>query len=468
MKGEDLLKALGDIDPELIRRADRRPGWIRWTAAAACVAILLTVGALLLPRKSFPAGGNPTVQEPGSDWLPLVDSLSAPRVEGNVWDEAVTSVGGGTADAPPAFSFDIHMVVEAKVVGCLPERYLDMDTGNAYHILQLEILDVVTGKNMPKMINLQLEGYLSPELQQFDRLLLSIQQQGLEDYLMIRETDRKMVSFNMMFQVHSHYARPWYGSVLAFTDGVLDRGLWKLDRWTVSEKYLDYLFEQDSYYLAAGCDTIEEVKNAVREHISQSTWFREYPVAYKADYTAASALEAMEYTAPFQNGVFSQSLVYGSPGELPVVFFNRKINGFRSEEQIRIDQEGATLLGTAFALQELERIPDLTGLVGRLQEEKTDAPHIQSFEGLELWHRSVSGRYFKKADQIYGVVKIHWVYLQDGGENITYAWQDDLFYLVQPDGSNGLASREELKALLGQEESFLLGGDGLAEELPLE
>ncbi len=466
MKGEELLNVLGDIDPKLIQDADRRPGWIRWAAvAAACLAVLLTV--LLFPRKAQPE--DPLVQSqpttaPSQDWVPIVDSLNAPVVLGDVWDTGIESLGGA-AEAPPMFSFDIHIVVEARVVGCLPERYLDMDTGSAFHILQLEVLDVVTGKNVPQMLNLRLEGYLSPELQQFDRLVLSIEQVGLEDYLMIRETDRVVVPFNMMFRVYSHCGRPSYGSVLAFHDGVLDRGLWDLDRWGVSDRYLDYLFGSDGYYLASGCNTVEEVKEAVREEISQMQWFREYPVGHKADY---SAVDAMEYTAPFQNGVFSHSLIHGVPGELPVVFFNRKINGYRSAEQIRIDQEGATYSGEKYTMEELEQIPDLAGLVQGLKKEQSDAPHIEDFEGLELWSRSVAGRYYKVNGQVYGVVKIHWVYLQDGGENITYAWRDDQFYLVEEDGSYGLALREELKDLLGHEESFLLGVDGVAEELPLE
>lgn len=48
MRGEELLDVLEHIDPVLIEEADRKPKfpWLRWTAVAACVALVIGICAL--------------------------------------------------------------------------------------------------------------------------------------------------------------------------------------------------------------------------------------------------------------------------------------------------------------------------------------------------------------------------------------------------------------------------------------
>ena len=43
MRGDELLDILEYIDPALIERADRKPKtpWLRWTAVAACLAVVI-------------------------------------------------------------------------------------------------------------------------------------------------------------------------------------------------------------------------------------------------------------------------------------------------------------------------------------------------------------------------------------------------------------------------------------------
>jgi hypothetical protein len=48
MRGDELLDILEYVDPSLIEEADQKPkaNWLRWTAVAACVALVIGIGAL--------------------------------------------------------------------------------------------------------------------------------------------------------------------------------------------------------------------------------------------------------------------------------------------------------------------------------------------------------------------------------------------------------------------------------------
>ena len=60
MKAEEIYAAIGEIDEQLLVRCEqkRRPTWVKWTAAAACLcAVTLSAFAL----------GRPPVEVPGKN-----------------------------------------------------------------------------------------------------------------------------------------------------------------------------------------------------------------------------------------------------------------------------------------------------------------------------------------------------------------------------------------------------------------
>ena len=469
MRGDGLLDALEHIDPELIREADRRPGWIRWTAVAACLAVLVGLGLLWLRPGGEQPGAilGPTLSgAPVLDRVELVDYTVHPeKITGWDWMGADPVSGGGAAECPPAFAFNIGIVAEARVVEILPDMYRELGHGSAFHILKLEILDVVSGKNVPKTLYLRLEGYLSPELDRFDSLLLSMEQVGLEDHLMVRE-DGYMVSFPMMFRVYHHFSLPHYGSVLAFTDGSLDLALWELDGWEIDEEYLDYVL--GDHYIADEGDTAETVKEAVRQQIQESEWFQEMAVYGKDAYPTEEARQVFSYVQPLEHGTFRQSLRRATPGAVPVVFFTRKIDGFDTSEQIRVDQEGVTYQGEAFTQEELARMPDLAALIAQLRTQELEPPHIQDLEGKKLLHQGIVGKYFKVAGQVYGVVRVSWEYHEDGQWNSTIAYYDAVFYLVGADGSYQTVEREAVRKLVGEDTILWYSEYGVGVELAMQ
>ena len=82
MRGNELLDTLENIHPSLIERASRRPKrpWLRWTAAAACLALVIGLCTLFLPGKSPAIGPSPiptvldapiTPSKPNKNALPV-------------------------------------------------------------------------------------------------------------------------------------------------------------------------------------------------------------------------------------------------------------------------------------------------------------------------------------------------------------------------------------------------------------
>jgi len=77
MKKEDLFAALADIDPASVEQARacrgrRTPGWMRWTAAAACLALLIVAVLGVLTARNGGLGGTATSYPAGVTVLEAV------------------------------------------------------------------------------------------------------------------------------------------------------------------------------------------------------------------------------------------------------------------------------------------------------------------------------------------------------------------------------------------------------------
>ena len=444
MRGEELLDILEQIDPALIRDADRKPRlpWLRWTAIAACLALLVGVGALFLPRLEPVPARTP---------LPMVD-----LVNHTVNPEKLTGVQilgspvsgdsgstGGVQHVPPRFQFAIHMVVEARVAEILPDEYTDALSRYPYRILRMETLEAVSGRNIPREFYLRLPWWMSPELDRFDTLLLSIKQVALENYMLVNQTTRTMEAFTMVFEVYNYYS-PHYGSVVAFTDGVMDVSLWDLEGWGIGEDYCQKILEGDPYmrYPAKEGTTPEEAKQTVLGWIGDNQRFR---VETQEDFPDNWVFD---YVQPFENGVFAH--VYYR--DTAVRYF-RLINGLQTSERILVVEGEVTREGEAFTPEDLESLPDLCGWMESLELDTIQQPHKERFEGrdVRLWKTGATGFYGKVDGRVYGVVKVTWEYLLNGFYDGTMSYYDALYYLVDDDGNARTASWEELRELFGND-----------------
>lgn len=468
MRGDELLDIWEHIDPDLIESADRKrkTHWLRWTAIAACFALLVTLA--VLPR--------PPAETPGQTSLPalittsptapsLPDPIQPPQFSTifnhTICPEKLTGVqilgapvsapGTGEQNEPPAFQFEMNLVVEARVVEILPDTYRDALNNGYYKILKLETLDAIVGKNIPQSFYLRLGAWMSSELDRFDSLILSLEQLGIENYMMRNETTHTIEAFTLLFQIYHSYS-PHYGSVVAFTDGVMDPSLWELDRWKIGDYYLNKILKGDEYmyYPASEGSTPASTKAEILEWFRDGRWASRLSVITQADLMDDPVFE---YVAPFENGVFAHSLHLAADS----VHYYRLINGFPTTEQIIVTADSVTHQGETFTQEDLARLPDIGALLESLDLDTLTPPHMDFYEGmnLRLYRQGAAGKYAKVDGQLYGIVSVTWQYIDQDITCSPTSYYDALYYLLSPDGSCHTVEREELTTLLGDDPMIL-------------
>lgn len=458
MRGDELLDVLEHIDPDLIEQADRKPKaiWLRWTAVAACLALAIGLCALLLPGKAPLDGSTPTVLDmpTGSVTPTLPDPPSAPRelldlIEHKIYSQPLTGVqvlgspgfntNAGVSYEPPEFYFMSNLVVEAKVVRILPDQYWDPMNNSAYHIIQMETVEGLLGKDLPKEFYFRLSVGMSAELGRFDRLILSMSQVGIENYLLYNKTTQTGEVFSLLFEAYNA-RRPHYGSVIAFTDGVVDMSLWELEDWHVGGSAVE----------AMRGLTLEDIKDKVPDNTDRIIEIGNLYVRTRANFAASPVYE---YVSPFENGIFAHT--YDS--RLSTVRYCRLINGFMTTEQILVTEDTVTYEGEAFTEEDLKALPDLGALMATLDLDTMSPPHMEYYEQMDvrLRQKGATGKYIKVDGQVYGIVKVTWQFLDNGVYDATCSYYDALYYLVSADGSSRIVERTELEMLVGEDPLIL-------------
>ncbi len=485
MNGNEMLDILGKIDPKLVKQS-QKPPVIRWVALVACLVLIIGITAMLLRPGASPAPSNPVLQAP-TEPSPTVPSVptspitpstlpsdptepstvpSDPTVPNNppaiqlspislrdftIDPQKITGVQhlgsititDGSASEPPLFCFWINLVVQARVLEILPNLYQDPLTNQKYHILRMETLDVINGQNFPQEFYLRLDSYLSTELECFDSLILSLEQVGIENQLMINTNQHTMDSFSLLFQVYHHYA-PYFGSVVAFTDGVFAPSLFKMKGWSNAEHYLEDILSDEppkymhDYPAKAGytpADTKAEINNRINNS-SAPERYRDLTVYTQASFPHS---EVFDYV---KTGLFA----HFRPGN-PV--YTRIVNGFPTTERIIMLDDTVTYEGEAFTQLDLQAMPDIGAFIEDLNLNAIDPPHIEDTSNLNLHSCGATGLYTKVDGQVYGVVKIFWTYFEKDTYYSSVVY-DGLYYLATTDGTIRPIERDELTDLIGK------------------
>ena len=351
---------------------------------------------------------------------------------------------------PPSFEFGYSgLVVKAKVVENYEDTYYKLDISadvapRAYRLIQLEILEEIHGTNMPQyVLYLVPEGYFL-DLSVYDSLLISMRQIGTENYVLRNGTKNQIEAFTL--PIFADWEdRPDLGDVMAFTDGVLDRGLWENRVWNYGLYYLD-LPETDpvSYFARPG-----ETEQTIIERIKAKN-ATDGGAILTLNFTSQEAKDAVAYVKPFENGVFSQEYLITSN----ILRFRRFINGCQTEEVITINlrTEEVTYSEVRYTPEDIAGLTDLAEFVSRkaqeYQQEMPVPPHTDT-TGKELRSLNLYAWYFKLDGKLYGVVKTTWIYKQDTDGWYVLYYDDDhiLFDMTEATAQN--ISRENLIALAG-------------------
>lgn len=449
MKGDELLDILEHIDPALIRRADGKPKapWLRWTALAACLALVIGLGTLFLPQQEPKATRTP---------LPLMDlvnhSVNPEKITGvQVLGSPVSGSPGsssGTQGCPPVFDYQYNLMVEARVLEVLPDVYTDaLWPGWKYRVLRMQTLEAVVGHNFPKEFYLRLDSRISTDLGQFDSLIFSLTQAGIEDYLMVNQTTRTTEAFTLIFDMQSSR---WsmYNTAIGFSDGELDPALWDLPGWDLGSYYEQKILEGTTYTaipVQAGTSP-EKAKEKIARYAANKPALQNLQVKTQADFPED---DVFDYVKPFDNGVFAQE--YDDAG---CVEYTRLINGFHTTERITVYGGTVYRYGEAFTQEDLSALPNLGGFIAELNLEHIQQPNADLYRDkqVSLLRQGAAGLYAKVDGTVYGIVKVTWRYVQSGIYDTTIPeFYDTLYYLVDADGTIHLTSWEELRKLIGDD-----------------
>ena len=460
MKHRDIMNAMGDIDFDLVedagrvtRKASIRRKVTKWSSLAACVCLVL-VGVILLSQfRNQPPKIEPQIDlighstYPENLWLPEYD-LSA---EGN------SSSSGTAGDAAPATDAYMRgLGVVAKVIEVLPDIYVAEEyswaVATKYHILRLEILEVLYGENIPREIYFRLPLRLDPSLDEYDCIVIGgMTQVGFEEYAMINASKNRVESFTLLFGCSSFTNR---GAILPFKDGVFSLEHWKKSGWYAGKwenlTINSFCYGDERFPAWEGC-TLKDTKRKIRElRDEEGAVIRSESVKTKDIFSTEEQKEILAYVKPYENGLFVQK-AYCDSG---TVIFTRIIGGFLTNEKIHMTDEGEIKYdGEQFTQNDLANIQNLGAFVSTLDLESLAPPHTPGYESLETVTRYFKAKYVKHNGVVYGVVRVKWT-LEKAGKSWkdTFYYDDDLYYLIMPDGTCHPIESDKLAEYIGEDD----------------
>ena len=340
-----------------------------------------------------------------------------------------------------AMAFSYGIVVEAKITRILPDTYThatEILGGDRWHILQMQTLDVVAGKNMPREFYLMLPATYSTELSRFDSFLITLTQKGFEAYTLINTDQCRYERFSPIFvpvtldpdhsEINGAIASPSVTfSILAFRNGLLDTSLWDEDMWNALPS-AEHLLAPGSDYPVKKGSTLSGAKLSILASRWQN---RKYITDRSRTYHTLENQPTGEMADYLNTHAFAQNF-YQPNGHPLGVKYRRIVNGFLTNECHLRTQDGTdTESEIVFTDADIAALPDLVSVlqqtIGTKPEGSTDTTCIAE----------VRAGYHKSDDRLFGYIRIVW-----GDRNKEVAAKNLIIY---PDGTMQELSLEEWK-----------------------
>ena len=420
MKENVFLNGVTSIDPDIVERfismdnklqkkvnkSKTKAIWLRLGAIAACFALIIST-ILIVPmfRDDKPSG--PPIVDAGTDSDSSIGNNSHPKDEETnafpnpdttdvpsiitppdndpppiIFDATVSpdklngnnsefivgsslSISGGSPDsAPPNFQFNRGITVKAKVVKNHPDQYYKLDVSSEYsptpyRLIQMETIEVIYGENVPKYFLYLIQDYVYVDMSVYDSLLISMYQQGIENYVLKNITQNQMESFELPL-FGDYQDHPELGNIIAFTDGIFDESLWQNENWLYGYQFARHMLDnpEDSDLVVARGDSESDVISKIKKQFSEYNYITTAPHCISAlDFKTQAAKDVLEYVKPFVNGVFSQTYYANSR-----ILFRRFINGCQTEETISIDlhTEEVTYSETRYTKDDMAKMVNIS------------------------------------------------------------------------------------------------------------
>lgn len=440
--------------------------WLRASALAACFALILSaviVAPLLKDDEPIPPAVSTMVS--GSK-ITGKQELTYGNYES--FDESLSD------ETILAYGFWIHTVVEAEVVEVLPDTYCNADyyyidgSRASVHVAKLRVIDTIRGEGLPSEIYLRYAYYGTDIFEGYERFIFSVTQTGVENFLLVNQTQGRVDYFPNMFDVT--IGDLGYGSVIAFNDGVVDASFWDRANY-LNTKYGTtgwvnrFLSDPDRYNYPAGYgSTIAEAKERILAEISSKQYANDCHYVTAEDiFVSDEQKELRAYLEPGENDTFSYYIRIRE--DRVIATYTRLINGFATNEKITLNSyegENGNVIryGESFSPEDLAQIPNIGEAMASLNLPELQPPHIELKEGMEFRYSRAQGFYRKVDGKVYGIIRIIWYYRTQsirGEDNIYFGGyvMDDCYYLYDSEGNGSIVERDELRQVIGDDYSIL-------------
>lgn len=428
MTSENLLQAMGYIDPQLI--ADAAPDlpkrkrigvpWKTWAALAACLALLALV---IIPLLQSEPALVPIIHE-------QLDSAAPQAFEGRKIIQPIVKI----VDPPPS----MVMAVTARLIEVLPDTYTFYDDGNQYpyRLLRMQTDEVVFGEKMCDEFYFLLPAEFMTDFSIYDIFLInSIEQITYERAVLYNRTQGMAERLTLAAFARTNYVfgTDHLGFMAFDAKGNFDIRLWQ------SSEAWQRLSER-----ATPPQNLKQAKAQATNH----SYIPDDLSALSLESIQGEAARILEQITTFESGVFVQETqdshyrytFYDSllnADDKIALTTRRYINGFPTNEQISIfsretpDAEDFYSWTTArFDDTDLQRLPDLSAtckaISVALAWDDITPPHIQDYEQYDNTVKSVFGWYAKTDDGVIGIVRVTWVYTER-----LAGYYDDAYYVVE-------------------------------------
>lgn len=471
MTNKDLYRCFGDLDPELITRAaptekaqkkkagaQMKRSRIRLGALAACFCLILGMRILIPMLRD--TGNRPSLDAPTISTI-----TSGNKIIGKqelVYGELPSENKGAASTISPGFH--IRTVVQANVIEVLPDDFYLPGSSYRYLVARLSVVEEIRGEGLPDEIFLKFPFYEADIFDGYDTFILSLQQIGVENYMMINKTKQEVTYFSHMFTVAS-VSDLGYGSVIAFTDDKIDTGFFKKADHFHVHGFIEKLLDDPSLYsYPAGHDTsLSEVKANIVKLSQKDSGEGMFISSLPCDYITAEDIflsdesrQIKDYLKPSESNVFLQEI--DTREDRVIVTYTRVINGFLTEEKIMVNDSASdnghvTRSDVIYTEEDLAKVPHIGEALENIKLSELIPPHIEIVDGMSLKYANATGVYRKVDGKIYGIIRVMWFYTDPA---ITNGFiRDDCYYLYDKNGNGALLERDELQAVIGDDTILL-------------
>lgn len=471
MKKKEWNEGLNHLDPDLIekhieqkerlrQKKQKAKGiWFRFGAIAAC--FLLIASAVIVVPMLRDSDDNPIINPPNKDVPSISTITNGNKITGKqellYGDPSSGNEGEAEMIAP---GFYINTVIQANVIEVLHDYYYTPNLSMRYLVARLSVVESIRGSGLPTEILLRFPYYASDIFDGYDTFIFSLQQVGVENYMMINDTKREVTYFPHMFEIEM-VDDLGYGSVIAFKDGKVDASFFdKADHFKIGGYITNALQDPSLYLYPVSFDTtLDKAKSNIKELAQKSSDESMFVSDTPCDYITVDDIfvsdegkQIKNYLEPSELSVFMQEIY--SREDRVVATYTRVINGFVTEEMVTIngytgENGNVSQSDTRYAETDLTKIPNIGEALANMNLSELKPSHIVIVDGMNFKYSSAMGVYRKVGEKVYGIIRVMWYYTYP--ERTNGYIMDDCYYLYDQDGNGSIVERDELKELIGED-----------------